>query len=494
MSQCSSCGASVRPEKKFCGVCGAARVAAAPTAFRCRQCGLEASGTAKYCKSCGGLIGGSPRDDSAGEQSARGPVVWGAVAAGLIVCVLAISAYWMWPRTSVSATGPAEEAIGSLVAARLPSVAQLQTISLQAVEPYVAEGAQGYRARFIGSGLVTSTLYVQTGVEDEYVLLREAAAQGSLVPLTGDAILKPNGAGGWTGNVSLEPSLLDTAKPRDAFAGQQTLVEGSAEHLALRDAKAANEVKEAQARAAAQERTNHRLVEEQQARERAAEEARAAQARLVAQQTQAAAAAAARADAERQQHLQQLAEAREREEAARQEAEALRAREAKVGSGRVPKGKEVTVRLQTALRSDTVAVEDRFMVTTVEDVVVDGRVLVPAGATLRGAVAAVQAAGRANRTARLDLRFDLLSVGSRSFPMRGRAEVKGSGLKGDAKKVGIGAGIGAVVGGILGGAKGAAIGGAAGGGGTLAATEGQEIDLPAGAQLRIKFDSPVDLP
>jgi len=368
-------------------------------------------------------------------------------------------------------------------------------LHLESLQPYSSEGIDGYRATFSASAVVTSSLYNQAGVEDEFVLLKEAAAEGSPVALAGEAFLKAGEAVGWPGEVTLAPSVLDTAKPRSAFTGQLTMVEGSDEHLAVRQARANEANEAARARAAAQEAASRRLRDEQLATERAAEEVRAAKVRAAAQQAQAAAAAdAARLETERQVRLEQEAEARRREETARQEAEARRAQEVRLGSGRVPTGREVTVRLQTALRSDAAAVEDRFIVTTVEDIVVDRRVLVPAGATLRGAVAEVQSAGRANRTARLDLRFDLLSVGSRSFPMRGRAEMKGSGLKGDTKKAGIAAGIGAVVGGILGGAKGAAIGAGAGGGGTLAVTEGQEVDLPAGAQFKVKFDSAVDLP
>ena len=47
-------------------------------------------------------------------------------------------------------------------------------------------------------------------------------------------------------------------------------------------------------------------------------------------------------------------------------------------------------------------------------------------------------------------------------------------------KIGAGAGVGAIIGGILGGAKGALLGVLIGGGGTIAATEGKDVKLPAG--------------
>jgi hypothetical protein len=41
--------------------------------------------------------------------------------------------------------------------------------------------------------------------------------------------------------------------------------------------------------------------------------------------------------------------------------------------------------------------------------------------------------------------------------------------------------------------KGALAGVLIGGGGAVAATEGKEVDLPQGAVLRIRVDSPVDI-
>ena len=138
--------------------------------------------------------------------------------------------------------------------------------------------------------------------------------------------------------------------------------------------------------------------------------------------------------------------------------------------------------------------EDRFETITIEDIIVSGRVVVPAGATLRGVVAMVEPANRTNRNAKLDLRFDLLTIGTQSFPIRARATrvLTSSGVRSDAVKVGAGAAAGAVIGAILGGGKGAAIGGAIGGGGTLAVTDGREIDLASGSTLRVAFDSAVE--
>jgi len=55
------------------------------------------------------------------------------------------------------------------------------------------------------------------------------------------------------------------------------------------------------------------------------------------------------------------------------------------------------------------------------------------------------------------------------------------------------AGAGAIVGGILGGVKGAILGAVIGAGGAIAATEGKDIELPAGSIIRIRLDAPMNV-
>ena len=162
----------------------------------------------------------------------------------------------------------------------------------------------------------------------------------------------------------------------------------------------------------------------------------------------------------------------------------------------IPSGTEIDVRLQTPLNSGTAQVEDYFEATTVVDMVAnDGRVLVPAGSVMRGVVTTVEPATRTNRTARLAVNFDRLTVNGRTYEMRGTVTeaIEGSGIKGEAVRIGAGAGVGAIIGGILGGGKGALAGILIGGGGTIAATEGREVELEQGSVLRVRFDSPVQL-
>jgi len=161
-------------------------------------------------------------------------------------------------------------------------------------------------------------------------------------------------------------------------------------------------------------------------------------------------------------------------------------------AGVIPVGQELDVRLQNTLSSGTSQVEDRFIATTIVPLSVNGRELIPAGSEVRGVVSAVESAGRLDRKARLSLTFDQITIGGRTYPMRGTLleALEGGGYKKDAGRIGTGAGVGAIIGGILGGFKGALAGILIGGGGVVAATEGKEVELPAGTVLRLRLDSP----
>jgi hypothetical protein len=165
------------------------------------------------------------------------------------------------------------------------------------------------------------------------------------------------------------------------------------------------------------------------------------------------------------------------------------------GTGQIPVGTELDVRVGTRLNSGTAAVEDRFEATTLVDFNNGGRTLVPAGSVMRGVVTTVEPATRTNRTAKMTLSFDQLTVNGRAYPMRGTVTqaIEGEGIKGETARIGTGAGVGAIIGGILGGFKGALAGILIGAGGTLAATEGKEVDLPAGSVLRVRVDQPVQI-
>ena len=162
----------------------------------------------------------------------------------------------------------------------------------------------------------------------------------------------------------------------------------------------------------------------------------------------------------------------------------------------VPVGTEFDVRLQNSLSSATAQPEDRFEATTLVDLRDErGRVLVPAGSTIRGVVSSVTKATRTQRTGKLTIAFDRVTINGKSYPMRATVTqaLESEGIKGEKEKIGIGAGAGAIIGAILGGAKGALAGILIGAGGTIAATEGKDVELPAGTTLRVRLDSPLQL-
>ena len=166
-----------------------------------------------------------------------------------------------------------------------------------------------------------------------------------------------------------------------------------------------------------------------------------------------------------------------------------------VARGQIPSGSEVDVRLQTPLDSETAQVEDRVEATTMVDLYQGNDLLVPAGSVIEGYVSSVDRASRTDRKGELTILFTRLKVNNRTYDVRAypTQALESEGLKGEAERIGTGAGVGAIIGGILGGLKGAITGILIGGGGVIAATEGKDVELPAGTVLRVRFDTAVAL-
>jgi hypothetical protein len=158
----------------------------------------------------------------------------------------------------------------------------------------------------------------------------------------------------------------------------------------------------------------------------------------------------------------------------------------------IPVGQEIDVSLQSELSSATAQVEQRFEATTVTDLLRGEQVLIPAGSVVRGVVSSVTKTTRMERRGSLTVAFDQVTIRGRNYPMRGTVTqaLESEGIRGETSKIGAGAGIGAIIGGIIGGVKGALLGVLIGGGGTIAATEGKDVTLPAGTILRVRLDTP----
>jgi hypothetical protein len=160
----------------------------------------------------------------------------------------------------------------------------------------------------------------------------------------------------------------------------------------------------------------------------------------------------------------------------------------------LPVGTEMEVRLQNALNSATSKIEERFEATTTEDVRRADELVIPAGSVARGFVSSVSAAGRLNRKGSITLSFDQMIVNGSRPPMRASlVKVMEGSVGDDAKRVGAGAAVGAIIGGMLGGGKGALAGVMIGAGGTVAATDGSNADLPVGTILKIRLDQPLEV-
>jgi len=115
-------------------------------------------------------------------------------------------------------------------------------------------------------------------------------------------------------------------------------------------------------------------------------------------------------------------------------------------------GTRIDVRLLNGLNSATARIDDRFEATTVADLMVDGRPVVPAGSLVRGVVTAVQPAAVTKRPGRIGVRFDYLTVRYRAYRIQATVTP---------------------------------------GNGTIAAAGHRDVERRAGATLRLRFESPV---
>jgi hypothetical protein len=121
-------------------------------------------------------------------------------------------------------------------------------------------------------------------------------------------------------------------------------------------------------------------------------------------------------------------------------------------------------------------------------------VVIPVGSRVRGIVQAAEPAERPSKSGRLDLSFDTLTIaGHPRMDIRTRViSMKEDLDKGDtAKKAGLGALLGAVLGKVVGGTEGAVIGLVVGAGGAIAASKGDDVELPEGTVLTLRLERPL---
>jgi type IV secretory pathway VirB10-like protein len=139
----------------------------------------------------------------------------------------------------------------------------------------------------------------------------------------------------------------------------------------------------------------------------------------------------------------------------------------------LPASSVIGLQVETPLSSERARLEDRVDARVTRDVLVNGRVAIPAGSRVFGSVTLVDRGGKVKGTARLGIRFHTLvladgsevALNTEPFYRDGESPAGDS-----AKKIGGATAVGAILGGILGGGKGAVIGGATGAAGGTAAT------------------------
>ena len=288
------------------------------------------------------------------------------------------------------------------------------------------------------------------------------------------------------------PSNTTAAADEAARAAQAQLAERE-RALAEREAAIVAKEQAEAAQVAAEAETRTKAEAEAAARTKAEAEA-AARARTASER---AAAEQRRLAAERAAAAKQG----ERERAERAEAESRRARdEARAAAARpveVPAGTRLAVALKQTLSSKTAQVGERFEAVLTSDVVgADGRVAVPAGATVAGTITDVVSGSRSiGAVPVIGLRFEhLVTADGQRIPISGELDERGASERGrDTAKIlgGVAAGAvlgnqaknndrGKLIGGLLGGAVGA----------IAAKNTGTEVSLADGAPLTIALGAP----
>jgi type IV secretory pathway VirB10-like protein len=170
------------------------------------------------------------------------------------------------------------------------------------------------------------------------------------------------------------------------------------------------------------------------------------------------------------------------------EAERREAREPEVV---VPANTQLTLRLETAVSSQTSTVGDRVTARVERAVSDDGSIVLPGGAVLHGRVTEAEPAGRVKGKARVAVSFDRIVVRGRSHPLQATvlSAIAPDSHSRDAKVIGGSAVAGAIIGGLKGGKSGAAKGaviGAGAGTGAVLVTKGQEVEMTAGSRWVVR--------
>lgn len=164
----------------------------------------------------------------------------------------------------------------------------------------------------------------------------------------------------------------------------------------------------------------------------------------------------------------------------------------------LPAGTVLTVRLGDAVGSKISQPGQTFSATLAQPVQIDGRTVIPSGASASGVVADAKPLGRFKGGAALELKLTSISIKGSERPIETTAMTRTQAGKGKRTAVmaGGGAALGALIGGLAGGGKGAAIGAVAGGGagtGGAAFTGNKDIVIPAESALSFTLSQSLEI-
>jgi hypothetical protein len=155
------------------------------------------------------------------------------------------------------------------------------------------------------------------------------------------------------------------------------------------------------------------------------------------------------------------------------------------GSRTLASGASFATTLRDSIDSKTSKAGDVVSLQTTSDVTDDaGRIVIPAGSTVKARIAAIKWSENKGDKGTLTLEPASVTIGGTSYDLEGTTKLpafayrKRGGALGDASKVGAGAAAGAVIGGLLGKGTGAAVGGVVGGAvGAQRAVETKDRDV-----------------
>ncbi len=161
-------------------------------------------------------------------------------------------------------------------------------------------------------------------------------------------------------------------------------------------------------------------------------------------------------------------------------------------------GTVIPVRMTDTLDSKTTQTDSVFHGSLAADLIVDGMVAAPRGASVIGRVVTAKDAAHFSGSSELAIELTQIQVQDREIALvTDTYDKKGAGRgKNTAMKAGGGAAIGALIGALAGGGKGAAIGAATGGGigaGANGVTRGQQVQIPSETVVNFNLQTPVSI-